>query len=187
MQLPRGLKSFLTLALLGCLPRGVDAGVNTPQELQAAIEHMAASVQSATGCEIVLLDKPDFDDSSGKWLVAYSASGEGCDRAPKLLLDSGEQVHILFYRKPTLGQVNALAARMIRSVESAFVCSIATRGTRFIETTKRWQIALIVSGHDCDAALHELDRQAEPLEISFSRVPTLDRQGPFPRDIPLLP
>ncbi|HEX5420657.1 MAG TPA: hypothetical protein VFY39_11720 [Gammaproteobacteria bacterium] len=186
MRLHRWLALVLAIAVIGCLPCVANAEENAAQQLQATIEHIAESVQTATGCAVVLLGKPEFDESSGKWLVAYSASGDGCDQAPKLLLDRGEQVHILFYRKRTLSQVNALAARMIRSVESAFACSFTMRGTRFIETTKKWQIALIASGYDCDAALKELYRQAEPLQVTFSRVPVLDRQL-FPRDIPLLP
>jgi hypothetical protein len=154
--------------------------------MRQAAEHTASKVQASTGCQIELQGDPQLDESSGKWLVAYAASGDNCDAATGMLRNAESSTGFLFYRRPTRAQVNALVARMLYSVESAFVCRFAVTGTpHFIEASGYWAIAYRASGGDCDGAEEELWRQGDELQIHFQRVP--DRRELIQGGIPSLP
>lgn len=189
----RRIHRLAALAVLGWLPHAVCAQGATPAgaresagAVRAAALRSASSVQASTGCDIIVLGTPGFDPSSGRWLVAYTASGNGCDAADEALRGVGAGAGMLFYRRPTQAQVDGLVAGMIRSVESAFVCRInVTRAPKLQAGSGHWVAAYRASGADCMDAAEELGRQGAPLGIYFQ--PLLDRRDLIQGGVPQPP
>lgn len=162
----------LRLSAILLLTSAVAVGQPTSDhEPQATIEHLANALEAEFECDIVVLSpEPRFDDFSDKWLVNYSASGNGCDEALQELHDQGLANDVLFVRRPTLEQLMAIIRPMIRSAQSAFLCRITLQGRPSLEPVSgQWSVTYLASGEGCDDAAAQLRDEGAPLQIFFLR------------------
>jgi hypothetical protein len=77
--------------------RRPDAG-----QIRAWLADARHRVGSAFGCPIVIRGEPAYDESSGYWIVSYSATGAGCQEASEELGRLGAQMQVQFV--PTLAR-----------------------------------------------------------------------------------
>ena len=134
----------------------------------SAIAGATQAIEAKFDCRISLLGQPRQDEFSSKWLVAYSASGEGCEQGLGELQQRGAAMNVVFFRRPNLPQVEALIADMKHTVEVAFGCRIVIRGgPRFEEASSQWFVGYFAAGKGCEEAGQELERRGSELEIVF--------------------
>lgn len=158
----RPIGALLCMALLS----GAAAGAAAPDP--SAIAGATQAIEAKFDCRISLLGEPRQDEFSAKWLVAYSASGEGCERGLSELQHRGAAMNVVFFRRPNLPQVEALIADMKHTVEVAFGCRIVIRGgPRFEEASSQWFVGYFAVGKGCEEAGQELERRGSELQIVF--------------------
>lgn len=158
----------LCTALVATLAGIASAQPADAQDADRVAREIAAALEAEQECRFALHGEPRFADLSARWLVGYSAEGEGCDDAAAELQRRGEPAQIAFFRRPTLAQVNALIARMRSSIEHEFGCRILVRGEpRFDQTSTQWSVAYGLSGESCGDAGAELARRGAELAIFF--------------------
>lgn len=144
------------------------------------VMEIVRAVESKFACRVTLYGEPRHEEFSRRWSVNYSASGDDCEEASAELRRQGEELEILFFHRPNIAQLRALASNMTRSIGFTFGCQMAIKGEPRLEpSTGRWYVTYLASGEGCDAAADELRRQGEELDLGFLR-----RSPPVPvRDI----
>jgi hypothetical protein len=132
---------------------------------------LVAEVEDAEGCDLSLHGAPKLDESTKRWLVAYSGVGPACDDRGAELQRVGLEAELSFYRRPNDDEVMALIGRMRASVRQGYTCQIAFKGEpQFDDETDLWTVRYYASGQQCGDASEELERQGKALRVAFRRV-----------------
>src|SRR5262249_48005100 len=139
----------------------------TSADVRARAEVMADEAERNLACDLAIHGDPLLE-SDGKWLVAYSASGDACDQAGHALRARGAALDILFLRRPNqdeaVAQINLIRSR----VGTAYGCRISIRGDpRLDESTAWWSVSYVATGVNCGDATGELGRQGREAMILF--------------------
>lgn len=141
-----------------------------PEALERATA-IVAELEQANDCDLTVHGYPQLDETTERWLIAYSGTGLGCDDAGAALQQAGADIDVTFFRRPNLDEVKALVARMRASVRKGFSCLIAFRGEpRFNDESTAWMVTYYTSGQQCDDAGEELERQGRELRVLFQRM-----------------
>ena len=145
------------------------AGAQSPDaDWLAQATALVASVSADLECEIELIGDIRADALLGRRYVAYSAAGSDCDAAAETLAGRGAEMDLQFLRRPSVGQLRALVAGIIRSVETTTGCRIAMRGTPSLNAeTSRWLVTYVTTGDTCENIDAMLREQGSDLDISF--------------------
>ena len=152
---------------------GVVSGMALPQidSVEARAElasRITAEIGASSDCELMLHGRPRYEELTGVWHAAYSASGEACDAAGAALRERGEADGLTFVRRPTLGQLRPIVTRMLRSAESTTGCRLTLSGRPALdETTAYWHVRYLASGPNCDEAGRALRSQGAGSDILF--------------------
>lgn len=132
---------------------------------------IAAELEQAGDCNLELHGYPQLDETTERWLIAYSGTGPGCDDAGAALQREGAELEIAFFRRPNADEVKTLIARMRSSVRKGFACLISFRGEpRFDDESNIWMVPYYTSGQQCSDAAEELERQGRELRVLFQRL-----------------
>ena len=143
----------------------------TASEAMERATAIAAELEQAGDCDLALHGSPQLDETSKRWLMAYSGTGSGCDDAGATLQREGAELEITFFRRPNADEVKALIARMRSSVRKGFGCLISFRGEpRFNDESSLWMVRYYTSGQQCEDAGEELERQGRELRVLFHRL-----------------
>jgi hypothetical protein len=126
------------------------------------------SLNAESDCAIELVGEVRTDPLIETRYIAYVASGTDCDAASQELSGRGAELGIAYLRRPNLGQLRALVADMIRSVETTTGCRVSMRGRPALDTTtSRWRVTYVASGDNCQEARQALRDLGNDLEIVF--------------------
>jgi len=132
---------------------------------------LVAKLEQTERCDISLHGEPRLDEITGRWLVAYSGVGAGCDDTGAALQREGIPEEITFFRRPNSDEVKALIGQMQASVRKGFACLIVVKGEpQFDADSDLWNVRYYGSGTQCDDASGELERQGKAFRIAFRRV-----------------
>src|SRR5689334_11322189 len=96
----------------------------TSADVRARAETLAAEAERNLTCDLAIHGDPLLE-SDGKWLVAYSAAGEACDKASDALRTRGAALDIVFFRRPNQDEVVALINRIRTTVGTPYGCRIS--------------------------------------------------------------
>lgn len=66
------------------------------EQVSALIAEMFRSARSSFDCDLTARGRPTFNEATGQWVVAYVASGYGCDDAAAFLGERGTEMQIFF-------------------------------------------------------------------------------------------
>ena len=149
------------------------AGAQTPAAADVMVRalQLVATVEQAQGCDISLHGSPLLDEVTGRWLVAYSGIGAGCDDTGAALQREGIPADITFFRRPNSDEVKVLINRIRASVRRGFACQIVVTGEpRFDDDSAVWTVRYYASGEHCADAGDVLERQGRELRIAFHRI-----------------
>jgi len=142
----------------------------TSADVRARAETLADEAERNRACDLAIHGDP-HREPDGRWLVAYSASGEACDAAGDALRARGAALDIVFFRRPNRDEVLALINQIRSSVGGAFGCRISIRDEPLLdESTSWWTVAFVAAGNNCGDAADELSRQGREIMIGFARV-----------------
>jgi hypothetical protein len=131
---------------------------------------LVAALEQADQCDLSLHGTAQLDEPTGRWLIAYSGAGTACDDASAALQQQGIPADIAFFRRPNADEVKVLIGRMRASVRRGFDCLISFNGEpRFDDESTVWAMRYYTSGHQCDDAAEELERQGREYSVSFRR------------------
>src|SRR5262245_50721234 len=83
----------------------------TSADVRARAEALAGEAEHDRACSLAIHGDPQ-PEPDGKWLVAYSASGDACDEAGDALRARGTALDILFFRRPNQDEVLVLMNRI---------------------------------------------------------------------------
>lgn len=156
---------------LSCTIRAQDAAFT---DLAARLERVVAGVDSRFACTLAVPGEPRRDADSGRWLAAFSASGEDCDAAIDALRDAGRPLDVVFFRRPTPAQLKVLVADMVRAVEAATACRITVReDPQLQDGSSRWFLSYRAAGNGCDEAAEALRSRGREYDILFIRMPEI--------------
>lgn len=138
--------------------------------LYHALQIVAKLEEESPGCHLSLHGAPRHDETTDRWLVAYSGVGTACDDMGESLQRLGVPAEITFFRRPNADEVRTLASRMRTSVRKGFPCLLVFHGEpRFDEDEDLWVMRYSGSGHECAEAGEELERQGKALGVAFYR------------------
>jgi hypothetical protein len=141
----------------------------TPADVLQSATQIVAALETAS-CDLSLHGAPQLDELTERWLVAYSGAGPACENASVLLQREGLSASIAFYRRPNADEVKRLIGTIRASVRRGFDCVISFNGEpRFDDESSVWTVRYYTSGHQCDDAADELQRQGHELRVSFQR------------------
>lgn len=157
--------------LIAILMRMANADAPSADAVDVEAARAIDALRPKFACELSVHGEPRFDEFSGKWLVAYMASGaKDCDAAALALQQAGTNLSITFYRRPDREQVEHLVVDLRQSVRAAFGCNISIVGEpQFDETSASWSVTYLAAGAPCDDAAQELSRRGAELQINFLR------------------
>jgi len=132
---------------------------------------IVSKIEETAGCDLSLHGRPQLDELTDLWLVAYSGVGTACDDLGAALQRAGMPAEITFFRRPNGDEVMVLAGRMRASVRRGYPCQISFKGEpEFDEESSLWSMRYYASGEQCGDASDELERQGRSFRISFRRV-----------------
>jgi hypothetical protein len=170
-------RSALLAVLASCglapaaVPQPALPAAPTSADVRARAEVLADEAARSASCDLAIHGEPLLE-SDGKWLVAYSASGDACDKAADALRARGSALDILFFRRPNQDEALELANRIRTTVGTAYGCRISIRGDPEIdETTAWWAVSYVAMGINCADATGELSRQGREAMILFMPAP----------------
>ena len=147
------------------------AQVLRADEAMTLAGELVAKIEQTQGCDLSLHGAPRLDESTNRWLVAYSGVGPACDDLGAALQRVGLEAEISFYRRPNDDEVMAQIGRMRASVRQGYACQIAFKGEpQFDDETDLWNVRYYASGEQCEDASDELERQGKTLRVAFRRV-----------------
>jgi len=176
MAIPASARSALLAVIASCglAPLGQSQPSLPAQpsgaDVRVRAESLADEAERNHACDLAIHGDPHLEPD-GKWLVAYSASGEACDAAGDALRARGAALDIVFFRRPNQDEVVELINRIRSAVSGAFGCRISLRGDpQLDESTSWWTVSYFASGNNCGDATDELSRQGREVMIGFSRV-----------------
>jgi hypothetical protein len=141
-------------------------------DVMARAREIVAQIEDAyaEGCDLSLHGAPQRAELTERWLVAYSGVGPACDDAGAALQRDGTPANIAFFRRPSADEILPAIAKMRASVRRGYDCLIGFRDEpRFDEESNIWTMRYYTSGHQCDDAAAELERQGRELRVSFQR------------------
>lgn len=139
----------------------------TSADVRARAEVLAEEAARDAACDLAIHGEPLLE-SDGKWLVAYSVSGDACDKAGDALRARGAALDILFFRRPNQDEALALANRIRTTVGTAYGCRISIRGDPELdETSAWWSVSYVAMGINCGDASGELSREGREAMILF--------------------
>jgi hypothetical protein len=143
-------------------------GPTAADVLQSASEIVAAL--ETPSCDLSLHGAPQLDELTARWLIAYSGAGPACEDTSASLQREGLSASIAFFRRPNADEVKRLIGSIRASVRRGFGCLISFNGEpRFDDESSVWTVRYYTSGHQCDDAADELQRQGRDLRVSFQR------------------
>ncbi len=138
--------------------------------LYHALQIVAKLEEEGAGCDLSLHGAPRHDETTDRWLVAYSGVGAACDDMGESLQRLGVPAEITFFRRPNADEVKKLASRMRASVRRGFPCLLVFNGEpQFDEEQDLWVMRYSGSGHECAEAGEELERQGKAFGVAFYR------------------
>jgi hypothetical protein len=131
---------------------------------------IVTTLEETGGCDLSLHGTPLLDDTTGRWLVAYSGVGALCDDRGEALQRAGVAAEITFFRRPNADEVVALIGTMRAAVRRGYPCQISFRGSpQFDAAADLWAVRYYASGQDCQGASEALERQGRAFGVAFYR------------------
>jgi hypothetical protein len=131
---------------------------------------IVTTLEETAGCDISLHGTPRLDETTGRWLVAYSGVGAACDDRGEALQRAGLPAEITFFRRPNANEVVALIGNMRASVRRGYPCQISFRGEpQFDADADVWAVRYYASGQECQGATEALERQGRAFGVAFYR------------------
>lgn len=132
---------------------------------------IVAKVEETPGCDISLHGAPRLDEMTDHWFVAYSGAGAACDDMGAALQREGVPAEITFFRRPNGDEVRVLISGIRASVRRGFPCLVGFAGEpQFDADADLWAVRYYTSGHECDEAGRELERQGKTFGVAFRRI-----------------
>jgi hypothetical protein len=140
-----------------------------PEVLTSATE-LVAALEAPGGCDLSIHGAPRFDETTQRWLIAYSGVGPQCDDTSAALQREGRALGLAFFRRPNSAEVRALMGGMRTSLRRGFDCLLAFHGEpRFDDESALWTVRYSGSGYQCEDAGAELERRGREFRITFYR------------------
>lgn len=163
--------AFAAVLVSACVvPIAIAQTYTAPEALERAAA-IAAELERTGDCNLALHGDPQLDETTQRWLIAYSGTGLGCDDAGAALQREGADIDVTFFRRPNADEIKTLIARMRASVRKGFACLISFRGEpRFNDESSLWLVTYYTSGQQCSDAAEELERQGRELRVLFNRI-----------------
>jgi hypothetical protein len=169
---PRLTEIVASVALVG----GIVASSSQAQspfapEVMTSATELVAALEAPGGCDLSIHGEPRFDETTERWLIAYSGVGPQCDDMSAALQREGLTLGLAFFRRPNSTEVRALMGSIRTSLRRGFDCLLAFHGEpRFDDESALWTVRYSGSGYQCDDAGAELERRGREFRITFYRV-----------------